>query len=115
MTKMGTAYLPSMSATYRPLMKGLIVFFKDVAKRQYVTYFLGSFRHHGMIAMSTYTLYRFNKETVYAQEYKSFPINMAHTQSHTTLYSRRSMKYVLLGIVFFYCYNCSGDTLLNQF
>jgi len=54
-TKVGTAYHPSMNATYRRMMKDLIVVFNDVAKKHNVTYFLyggsliGSYRHHGMI------------------------------------------------------------------
>jgi hypothetical protein len=53
--KVGTAYIPSINATYRRLMKDLIVVFNDFAKQQNITYFLyngsliGSYRHHGMI------------------------------------------------------------------
>ncbi|KAK2139951.1 hypothetical protein LSH36_1544g00006 [Paralvinella palmiformis] len=50
-----SAFLPCINATYRRLMKHLIVVFNDVAKKYNVTYFLhagsliGSYRHHGMI------------------------------------------------------------------
>ncbi|KAK2147568.1 hypothetical protein LSH36_547g04005 [Paralvinella palmiformis] len=55
MTKVGTAYHPAINATYRRMMKDLIVAFNDVAKEQNLIYFLyggtliGSYRHHGMI------------------------------------------------------------------
>jgi hypothetical protein len=55
LTKVGTSFHPLMNATYRQLMKDLIIVFIDVAKQQNITYFLysgsliGSYRHHGMI------------------------------------------------------------------
>ncbi|KAK2140472.1 hypothetical protein LSH36_1335g00039 [Paralvinella palmiformis] len=55
MTKVGTTFLPRLNATYRRLMKGLIVVFNDIAKQHNLKYFLyggsliGSYRHHGMI------------------------------------------------------------------